>query len=48
MNSDTKKRLRRVVVIAAIAGALCHLLPVEYRSVCTACVKLAALPFGGL
>lgn len=48
MNDATKKRLRRIAIIAAIAGALCHLLPAEYRTVCTACVKLAAIPFGGL
>lgn len=43
-----RKQLKRVVVVAAIAGALCHLLPAEYRGVCTACVKLVAIPFGGL
>lgn len=48
MTDDTKRRLRNIALIAAIAGALCHLLPVQYRGVCAACVKLAAIPFGGL
>lgn len=48
MTPEKKKTLRRVAIAAAIAGALCHLLPAEWRAICTACVKLAALPFGGI
>lgn len=48
MTAEKKKLLRRVAIAAAIAGVLCQLLPEQYREICTACVKLAALPFGGV
>lgn len=48
MTDEKKRRLRKVAIVAGVLGLLCHLLPAEYRGICTACVKLAALPFGGL
>jgi hypothetical protein len=40
------KLMRRIAILGALLGLLCHLLPVEKRVLCTSVVKVLSLSCG--
>lgn len=46
-SADRRKLARRAAVAGALLSVACHLLPHDYRAICSAVTKIATLSCGG-